>query len=76
MHNLLGAFVFSKDKDGNVTIKDTYDFNEGIDENKVPTSRKIRQLFEDPQKIAAGIGYKAIPEGKGIPIKINLGKID
>lgn len=76
LRNLLGQFTFRIDDNGDVIIKDTYDFNKKFSKSKDTQWGMIKQALSDPEGLAKSIAYKVLPEEKGgVSVKINLGKI-
>ena len=88
----LGRSNYEKDKEGNYIIKDKYDFNtksanvlkESIDSDKLVNKDLLKAAIEEYKKgevdltgLARVIGGLNLgDQTKGVPIKINLGKIE
>lgn len=77
--NMIGMFTFYKNKDGDFIIKDRYNFNDSNDffgpENNPLEEIWAAVRYGTPSAIAADVGQRVAPSGKGAPIEINLGKI-
>ena len=71
----LGRFVYDVDPQGNIKIKDAYDFGpafNAITGKPVPTERiGLGSLF-NPKSAAARYGRTYLPEGQGRPVAIQL----
>lgn len=88
----LGRSNYEKDKEGNYIVKDKYDFNtksanilkESIDSDKLVNKDLLKAAIEEYKKgevdltgLARVIGGLNLgDQTKGVPIKINLGKIE
>lgn len=75
---LLGLFDYDIDDEGNITARDTYDFNLSdvrSDADQVGLGERLKLMFSDPTAYAGYVGTKAVPDlpGQGVPVNINLG---
>jgi hypothetical protein len=72
--NLLGGFRYDASGD-KVRISDTYDFNrnrdDGWGENRLA---QALSALANPRGLAASIGRKIAPDGRGVPVIIDLDK--
>jgi len=78
---LLGKFNYEVDDDGNITVSDIYDFNLsdlGPKARNASVADRVKTMFSDPVAYAGYVGAKVAPDkpGKGVPVKIKLGKLD
>jgi hypothetical protein len=71
----LGQFTYDVDPQGNIKIKDTYDFGSGFNSltgKPVPNERiGVGSLF-NPKYAAVRYGRTYLPEGQGRPVAIQL----
>lgn len=71
----LGRFTYSVDDDGNINVKDVYDFGVGFNSltgRKTPNKPvSVSDLF-DPKQAAVKYGRTRLPEGKGRPVQIRI----
>jgi hypothetical protein len=71
----LGRFTYDVDPQGNINIKDTYDFGtafDGFTGQPVPTKRiGLGSLFS-PKSAAARYGRTYLPPGQGRPVNIRV----
>lgn len=73
----LGGFNYNTDQDGNVVISDQYDFNTDRsyeNEQQRGLWSRLQTALLNPALNAAEIGRKVIPPGKGVDVRINLGR--
>jgi hypothetical protein len=75
---LLGMFDYDVDDEGNITARDTYDFNlSELGPRAFDTSatNRIKEMFTNPVSYAGYVGTKTNPNlpGRGVPVNINLG---
>lgn len=75
MGQTLGRFTYDVDPQGNINIKDTYDFDPGFSGftgKRVPTKRiGVGSLF-NPKSAAVRYGRTYLPPGQGRPVAIRL----
>lgn len=76
---ILGGFQYSVGNNGDITIKDTYDFNrnraEHGDDNR---ALQALAMIVNPRGLAAKIGRDVVPDvpGRGIPVDLFIGGND
>ena len=63
----LGRFTYDADANGNITVKDSYDFNAADAARKLKVSDLI-----NPSYAAYVYGAKRLPPGKGRPVNIRI----
>jgi hypothetical protein len=71
----LGRFTYGVDPQGNINIKDTYDFGtavEGFTGKPVPTKRIGLGSLLNPKSAAARYGRTYLPPGQGRPVNIRV----
>jgi hypothetical protein len=75
MGQTLGRFVYDVDTQGNINIKDTYDFGGGynpITGLKENLSRIGLTTLASPKLAARMYGFRYLPEGQGRPVNIRV----
>lgn len=71
----LGRFTYAVDPQGNLNIKDTYDFGPGVNSltgQPVPTERIGLGSLLNPKFAAVQYGRTHLPQGQGRPVNISI----
>lgn len=70
----LGRFNYAKDKEGNLVISDSYDFNPASVDNRGLKSNGELVAASGPYAWVRNYAGEKVPPGYGRNVKINLGK--
>jgi hypothetical protein len=70
----LGRFKYGRDAEGNLVVRDTYDFNPPQDPNSMQEQRTAEYGAMGPYSLVREYAGEKIPPGRGREININLGK--
>lgn len=71
----LGRFTYAVDPQGNLNIKDTYDFGPGVNlltGQPFPTERIGLGSLSNPKSAAVQYGRTHLPQGQGRPVNIRI----
>jgi hypothetical protein len=70
----LGRFKYGRDAEGNLVVRDTYDFNPPRVPNSMQEQRTAEYGAMGPYRLVREYAGEKIPPGRGREININLGK--